>query len=49
MSLVEDIDDNSFYALLEETDEGIEFTEEDLFAYVSTNISDYELYIETEN
>ncbi len=46
--VIENIDENSFFALLEEPDNGIEFSEEDLLSYVSTNLSEYELYTETE-
>ena len=46
--VIENIDDTSFFALLEEPDNGIEFSEEDLLSYVSTNLSEYELYTETE-
>ncbi len=45
--VVESIDENSFYTLLAEPDNGIEFSEEDLMTYVSTNISEYEIYTET--
>jgi len=48
LSLVESIDENSFYALLDEPATSIEFTDEDLMNYVSSNISEYEIYLETD-
>jgi hypothetical protein len=45
--VVESIDENSFFTLLDEQENGIEFSEEDLMSYVSTNISEYEIYTET--
>ena len=49
LTFLEGIDENSFYALLDEpaTTE-IEFTDEELLTYLSTNFSDYELYLETD-
>jgi hypothetical protein len=44
---VESIDENSFFALLEEPGNDIKFSEEDLMSYVSANISEYEIYEET--
>ncbi len=46
LSVVEGIDENSFFALLNEQDEGIKFSDEDLISYVGNNISDYEIYSE---
>lgn len=46
--VIETIDDDSFYALLDNSENGIEFSDEDLLSYVSTNISEYEIYTETE-
>ncbi len=45
--VVESIDENSFFTLLGEQEDGIEFSEEDLMSYVSSNISEYEFYTET--
>ena len=48
LNLVEDIDENSFFALLEETEESETFTDDELTAYVSANFSEYEIYVNTE-
>lgn len=48
LSLVEGIDENSFYALLNEPATSVEFSDEDLMNYVSSNISEYEIYLETD-
>ena len=48
LSLVESIDENSFYALLDEPATSVEFSDEDLINYVSSNISEYEIYLETD-
>jgi hypothetical protein len=47
MSIVEGIDENSFYALLDEPNNSIEFSDEDLLSYVNTNVSEYEIYLAT--
>ena len=47
ISLLEGMDDNSFYALLSEpviSDD--EYSDEELIAYLSSNISDYDIYME---
>ncbi len=49
LNVVEGIDENSFFALLTETDDGIEFSDEDLLSYASANISEYELFTEINN
>ncbi len=49
LSVVEGIDENSFFALLDEPDNGIEFSDEDLLSYASANTSEYELFSETNN
>ncbi len=49
LNVVEGIDENSFFAMLTETDDGIEFSDEDLLSYASANISEYELFSETNN
>ena len=49
LRVVEGIDENSVYALIEETDEGIDFSEEDLLSYASANTSEYELFLELNN
>ena len=49
LSMVEGIDENSFYALLDEPNGSVEFTDDDLVSYLSTNISEYDIYTETDN
>ncbi|MCK5730652.1 MAG: hypothetical protein KAH68_06235 [Draconibacterium sp.] len=46
---MEGIDENSVYSLIEETDEGIEFSDEDLLSYASANTSEYELFMDLNN
>jgi hypothetical protein len=46
-SLVEGIDENSFYALLEEPEVVVQLSEDDLANYVKVNSSEYEIYSET--
>jgi hypothetical protein len=48
-SLVEGMDVNSFYAMLDDQNGAAYFTDEDLADYVNTNSSEYEIYSETEN
>jgi hypothetical protein len=49
MSVLERIDEDSFFALLDEQPaEEIEFSDEELLAYVSVNISEYEMYADDE-
>ena len=47
-NIVERLDENSFFALLEDDNGTVTFSDEDLQAYVSANISDFEMYLETE-
>ncbi|SHJ68255.1 hypothetical protein SAMN05444280_12627 [Tangfeifania diversioriginum] len=51
LSILEKIDENSFFALLSESsDEEInDFNDEELMSYVSSNFSEYEIYLETAN
>lgn len=54
MPSIERIDENSFFSLIVETISGTEeaeegFNDEELLNYISANVSDYELYIHTEN
>lgn len=54
MPSLERIDENSFFTLMMETITGTEETEqelndEELLNYLSANVSDYELYMHTEN
>jgi len=46
-SLVEGIDENSFYALLDESEVADQLSDDDLANYVKTNSSEYEIYSET--
>jgi hypothetical protein len=48
-SLIEGIDENSFYALLDEPSGSDDFTDDDLISYLSTNISEYDIYYGTDN
>jgi hypothetical protein len=48
-SMVEGIDENSFYALLDESIDSTKFTDDDLLSYLSTNISEYDIYDGTNN
>jgi len=49
LNVVEGIDENSFFAMLDEPTSGIEFSEDDLLSYASANISEYELFSENNN
>lgn len=46
---IEGLDENSFFALLDEPGNGIEFSEEDLLTFASVNTSEYELFLEPNN
>jgi len=46
ISLLEGIDDNSFYALLSEPVISNEYSNEELISYLSSVISDYDIYME---
>ena len=46
-SLVEGMDENSFYAMLDEPTASVQLTDDDLANYVKTNSSEYEIYSET--
>ena len=48
LSLVESIDEESFYALLEQTDKQAQLTDEEWMDYINNNISEYDIYLETE-
>jgi hypothetical protein len=45
-SLVEGIDENSFYTLLDEPEVAVQLSDDDLANYVKTNSSEYEIYSE---
>ena len=48
-SWVEGIDENSFYAMLDNPNGSVDFTDDDLADFVNTNSSEYEIYSETNN
>lgn len=48
-SMVERIDENSFYVLLDDPNSSVKFTDDDLISYLSTNISEYDIYYGTNN
>lgn len=48
LSMVENIDENSFYALLYEPSKKVDFSDEDLMAYININATDYDIYQATE-
>jgi hypothetical protein len=48
-SWVEGIDENSFYAMLENPNGPVDFTDDDLADFVNTNSSEYDIYSETDN
>jgi hypothetical protein len=48
-SLVESMDENSFYAMLDGTNGTTQFTDDDLVEFVNRNSSEYEIYSETNN
>jgi hypothetical protein len=45
-SLVEGMDENSFYAMLDDNNGTVQFSDDDLANYVKTNSSEYEIYSE---
>lgn len=48
-TMVEGIDVNSFYALLDEPNGKVQFSDDDLAIYVNNNSSEYDIYSETNN
>ena len=48
-SLVEGMDENSFYAMLDDNNGTVQFSDDDLANFVNTNSSEYEIFSETEN
>ncbi len=44
---VDEIDESSFFALLNEPTRPVAFTDEDLISYLSSNVSEYEIYSQT--
>jgi len=49
LNIIEGIDENSFFALLEGSNNGNNFSDDDLVAYVSANFTDYEIFEYTKN
>lgn len=47
LNMVEGIDENSFYSLLEGTNGSTTFTDEDLENYLVANVSEYEIFNQT--
>lgn len=49
LALLESIDENSFYTLLDEPNNTIvEFSDDELVNYINANISEYEIYLGTD-
>jgi hypothetical protein len=48
-SMVEGIDEEAFYDLLETEEIVDDFSDEELFNYLSANVTDYEIYMEIED
>ena len=47
VSMVEGIDEASFYDMLDEEESTTEFTDDEMINYISANVSDFEIYLET--
>lgn len=47
-SMVEGMDENSFYALLSEPAQKVEISDDDLLNYLSASISDFDIYMGTD-
>ena len=47
-TILEELDESSFFSLLDGNDSEVNFSDDDLIAYVSTNFSAYEIYEYTE-
>ena len=46
---MESMDENSFFALLDDPNGTTEFNDDDLVAYLSSNMSEYDIYLETDS
>jgi hypothetical protein len=46
--MVEGMDENSFYALLDEPAQTVEISDDDLLNYLSASVSDYDIYMGTD-
>ncbi|MCG6186435.1 hypothetical protein [Maribellus maritimus] len=49
LTLLEGIDENSFYALIDEPSATVEFSDDELINYINTNMSEYDIYLGTDN
>ena len=49
LAMIEHIDENSFYSLLEEQTNTNDLNEEEMANFISNNVSDYEIYLATDN
>ncbi len=49
LNILEDLDESSFFAILDNSNETEDLTEEDLLAYVSVNFTGYEIFEKIEN
>jgi hypothetical protein len=54
LTFIEKLDENSFFAIIQESHSNEEtvngsFDDEELMNYLSSNVSDYEIYLQTEN
>ena len=47
-AIIESIDENTFFAILEEPAQEASFNDEELMNYISSNMSEYEIYLETD-
>ncbi len=48
-ALIERIDENTFFTILEEPAQDAAFDDEELMNYISSNMSEYEIYLETDD
>lgn len=48
MAIIERIDESTFFAILEEPEQEESFNDEELMNYISSNMSEYEIYLETD-
>lgn len=49
LNVIEDLDESTFFAILEESEAEDNFTNDELLLYVSANFSDYEIFEYTKN
>jgi hypothetical protein len=48
INLVEHVDDNTFFSLLEGSSNNVKLDAEELKTYIASNYSDYDIYLETQ-